>query len=206
MAYPSNYDSFTPVKRTGDTITENITIPASAWPVTVNTTYPILRNVSIPGYVEVSTVPVIGQFRVYYRSNQIVFGPVPNTTVVSVSYVTTGTLLSEIPFQAIINAIIAIEQAIGLNPGGSYSTLVDRIVALESQTSHSHKVYDATAACNGSNTTFTLPDTPTQPEATLVVLNGSVLNYNVDYTISGANVILPDPPSSGDTLFIYYVV
>jgi len=206
MGYPTNYDSFVPIKKTGDIITEVINIPASAAPITVFTTYPILRGVSIPGYVEVVAIPATGQFRVYYKSNQIVFGPTPLPVSVTITYITTGTPIADIPFQAVLDAITAIEKAIGLNPGGTFSTLADRLIAIESSANHTHKVYDGTGAINGTNIIFTLPDTPSQPEATIVVLNGSILTYNTDYIISGADVVFSDPPSVGDTLIIYYAV
>lgn len=63
-----------------------------------------------------------------------------------------------------------------------------------------------TGLINGTNTTFTLPETCiTNSEE--VYLNGTTrLKQTADYTLSGINLTLAVPPQTGDSLEIWYYV
>lgn len=59
---------------------------------------------------------------------------------------------------------------------------------------------------NGSNTTFTLSQTPTANKAVSFYLDGLLLRQGagLDYTISGASVTIYTAPSAGQKPFVIY--
>lgn len=206
MSYPESYDTFTDVKVNGDVITESVSVPASTTPTTINVTYVISQNVSIPGYTEVVTTPATNQFKVTYESKSITIGPTPSAETLTITYTTKGMLFTDIPYQGIMNAIETIEQALGLNPNGSHATIADRILALEAGTGHTHETQDLSAACDGVNLSFAVNTAPSAPDATQLILNGTELTQGVDYTMSGATINMEAAPESGDTLIVHYIV
>lgn len=215
MAYPVTYDTFTAVRKFEDSISESVTIPVSAVPVSVNVTYPILDTVSMPGFTEVANgiVPVTGQYRVFYKTNTIEFGPNATQVTISGSYRTWGTRIGDLPIQGMINAITAIQSTLGLNPQGAYGTVAERFAHLEVGAAHTHNRIDLTSQITGSNNVFTLPTIPTFPQALLVLYNGVPAEQDVDYILDGANIVFlnttpvadPDIPQIGDTLIVYYI-
>jgi hypothetical protein len=58
---------------------------------------------------------------------------------------------------------------------------------------------------NGSNTAFTLSDSPHSSEAVLLMLNGLFLEQGTDYTISGTAITMTTAPVVGQKLFSFYV-
>lgn len=215
MAYPSTYDTFTAIKKYGDTITESVTIPTSAVPVSVTVGYPILGSVSMPGFTEVASgiVPVTGKFRVFYKTKVIEFGPNASPVTITGSYQTWGTPIGELPIQGMINSTVAIETVLGLQPQGSYGTVAERLTALDAGTAHSHKRVDLSAQITGTNNVFALPVAPAQLEAFQVFYNGIAAEQDTDYIVDGTNLIFtntipaedPDFPQVGDTLIAYYI-
>lgn len=205
MTYPSSFDSFTDVKKNGDVISESIVVPASTTPTTITTTYAIASGVTITGYTEVTTTPATNQFLVYYGTNTIQVGPTPASTTLSVTFTTRGTALTDLPMQALIDSVKAIEQALGLNPNGTYSSVANRFTAVESGMSHQHATEDLSTACDGTNVAFTLTHTPLLPDVMLLVLNSCILTYDVDYTVSGSDITFVNAPNSGNTLIAHYI-
>ncbi len=61
-------------------------------------------------------------------------------------------------------------------------------------------------SCNGSNTTFTLANTPGGSSSVLVFLDGlaQIQGSGKDYTISGATITLASACSSGQTIYVFY--
>lgn len=63
-------------------------------------------------------------------------------------------------------------------------------------------------ACNGSNTAFTVANSPSPTGSMLLVqktaLGAIVLIQGVDYTLSGASITTTNPPASGDSLITWY--
>jgi len=206
MAYPAAYDIFTGVKKRGNVVTENIGLPASATPVVSTVSYPILSTVTVPGYTEVSTTPAANQFQVFYGTTTIVFGPFVFPSTVAVTYTTKGTLISDLPIQGLITAVTSIESTLGLNPQGAYATLVARLLAIEAGGTHTHNIYDFSSACDGTNVTFVLPQTPTQPNATMAVLNACTYTTGYGFTISGDTITFTVAPSASSSLVVFYIV
>jgi hypothetical protein len=211
MSYPTTFDTFTPVKRYGDTVTQAIIVPISAVPIIVNTTYAILDqpgNVTIPGLTRVlGATPAAGQFRPYYNSTQIEFGPTVSQTTYNVSYITRGTAIGDLPIQGMIDAITALETTMGLNPAAGYGSIAEYLQTIVVAIAHQHKTFDFSAQCNNSTTAFTLPYLPTQPDGTVVLYNGVALTINRDFIVSGTIVqLLGGIPKTGETLVVCYVV
>ena len=59
---------------------------------------------------------------------------------------------------------------------------------------------------NGSNTAFTLANSPNPAASLLLVLNGVIQQQGVgkDYTLSGANITFVSAPASGGVLLAWY--
>jgi len=60
-----------------------------------------------------------------------------------------------------------------------------------------------TGTKNGTNPTFTLTETPYFGTET-VYLNGQMLTYSVDYTMSNDTITMNYPPESGDAFLVNY--
>lgn len=215
MAYPATYDTFTAIRSFQEWITDSITVPVSAVPVVVSATYTILDSVSMPGFTEVASGirPATGQFRVFYKTNAIEFGPNAFPQTISGTYRTWGTNIGALPIQGMINATVAIESTLGLNPQGGYGTVAERFSSLEAGTTHAHTRVDLTSQITGANNVFTLPTTPSQGEALLVFYNGVQAEQGSDYLLDTDELVFlnttpaadPDYPQVGDTLIVYYI-
>lgn len=208
MSYPSAIDTFTDVKKYGDTITETITVPSSGVAIVVNTTYPILDQLTVPGYTVTTIPPTTGYYRPYFKTTQIEFGPQGASSNVTITYRTWGTRMVDLPIQGMIDAIINIEETLGLNPQGSYNTVAERLAAIVAAGSHQHKYEDLTSQIDGTRYTFTLAEIPTYLSATQVIFNGNSLKWDTDYILDGASITFLDPtqrPVVGETLGVYYV-
>jgi len=207
MSYPDALDSFTDIKVNGDSVTESVSLAASAAVTTKTLTYAISSGVSIPGYTEVIVPPAANQFKVTYDSKTVVFGPTATAVTLSVTYITRGTAIADLPIQGIQDAIVNVETTLGVNPQGAYDTVGDRITAAETAGAHVHMTEDLSSLCATASggASFTLFQAPTIPEATLVILNGTTLTYNVDYSITGAVVTFGAAPYTGDKLVIHYI-
>lgn len=59
--------------------------------------------------------------------------------------------------------------------------------------------------CNGVNRLFTLSYLPCDNESVLLTLNGRPLKNPADYSISGVNITLVDPPAIGQELNVSYI-
>src|SRR5271157_1653779 len=215
--YPITYDTFTTVEEYGTLISEPVTIPTSAVPVSVNVSYAILSSVRAPGFTELpwGIIPMPGQFRVFYQTNTIEFGPVAHGSTITVSYITWGTRIGDLPIQGMINSIEAIETTLGLNPQSSYGTVAARLAHIESSVGHTHSYINLTTQIAPGNNIFSLPFAPVQTAALLVFYNGNPAQQGTDYTLTGATLTFPntspstgdaDIPLPGDTLDAYYII
>jgi hypothetical protein len=212
-SFPTSLDTFTAVKKKGDSLTESITIPVSTGTVTVSLLYPILSDVVIPGFT-VTTVdsPPTGYFRPIIGTKQLIFGPNNTAQTVSMTYKTAGTFLGDVPIQGMIDAIVAIETTLGTSILGTAGSLDERITVTELGQGHTHIPYDLTSQITGSQTAFTLPEIPSNTAGSLVLYNGLPLLPDVDFIWSGATIQLlnisgtdPDIPAYPDTLYCLYI-
>lgn len=58
---------------------------------------------------------------------------------------------------------------------------------------------------NGSNTSFSLSQTPVENDAVEIYLNGLYLTYTTDYTISGTTITMVTAPVVGQVLRASYI-
>lgn len=66
---------------------------------------------------------------------------------------------------------------------------------------------DITGQFNGQNVTFNLTNnnvayTPTDSSQLIVSINGAIQHPGIDYSVSGSQIILSQPPNLGDKMFI----
>ena len=130
--YPSSYDNLaTNWANQGDTLgPETVLLYANASPSIVYTSQPIKYISNIPGYTQVTSTPAAGQYRVYWNTNQIQFGPIPYDTSVPISYITNGTKFDAHHINDIATAVNNTELTLGLNPQGTYPTVGAYLAAL----------------------------------------------------------------------------
>ena len=94
--------------------------------------------------------------------------------------------------------------------GGSATTVQDALEELETSASGNIKLTDfitnetPSGSIDGSNTTFTLANTPESGTVTLY-LNGLLIDPGDDYTISGATITMTTAPVTGDKLRANYI-
>lgn len=207
--YPNSYDVFQAIKSNGDQITEVIPIPASANPIIVNvkyTTLPVSGTFSIAGLTQVyGIIPITNQYRVYYGTTQVEFGPTGSTTLVTAIYTTRGTRDKDIPLQGMIDSITAIEGVLGITPNGTFTTVADRLANIETHIMHQHRTEKLSFLCDGSTNIFNLAATPSDTTVTLLIWNGTVLTFTDDFTITGNQITMSNIPNSGDKLVVHYI-
>ena len=206
MTYPASYDSFEDGKNKYDVLVERKSLIASAVSFIVTVDYNILQNVSFSGTysTEVSNTPLAGQFRVYYRSNQIELGPLGSNTTLNITYTTSGKAINAEQINQLNTAVAAIETTLGLNPQGTETDLADRLAVISSVAGMLMEIEDFTSVLNSSTNIFALQYPPIAATHTFVILNGLDLRYNVDYIVDGQNIVLSESPYSTDTLEVKY--
>ena len=103
--------------------------------------------------------------------------------------------------------IVAIEETLGINPQGAYDSVAERLDNLPSGGGTWVKVAP-TGAINGSNTVFTLPDTPSA-DSLLLFLARQPQIEGVDYTLVADTItyaVAPDASLSTEPHLAQYMV
>jgi hypothetical protein len=213
MTYPASLDNV-PANwaNAGDSIgPETLLLYASISPTNVNTTLPIKTLTAITGYTEVYSTPSVGQYRVYYRTKVIQFGPIAYDTSVTINYVTSGTVFDAHQIDTIATSINNIEGALGLNPQGSSLSVAARLSVLSASqgyTIHMDQFIITTPTGAYSVTLNNIPATP----ICLVFRNTELLSYFAiganapQYTVTGSVITIDAAviPEDQDVLTIVY--
>lgn len=103
--------------------------------------------------------------------------------------------------------IVAIEETLGVNPQGSYDTVAERLDDLPSGGGSWVKA-TPTGSINGSNTVFTLPDTPSANSLLLFLARQPQIE-GVDYTLVDDTItyaVAPDASLSTEPHLAQYMV
>lgn len=58
---------------------------------------------------------------------------------------------------------------------------------------------------NGSNTSFSIAQTPMEPRAVFLFLDGLSLSYTTDYSVSGTTITMVTAPALGQSLEARYI-
>ncbi len=107
-----------------------------------------------------------------------------------------------------ITALIAGLNASIANMASSISNLSTQVNSLASGTTNAvfQDAETPGGAVNGSNTSFTLANTPGFPASLKIFKNGLLQASGIDYTLSGTNVTFTSnsTPKTGDILLAYY--
>lgn len=204
MAYPGSYDTLTTVVERGDSVSDALTLTASAVPFIVDTTYNILQTVYFNGIysTEVLSTPGIGQFRVIYQTNQIELGPLAAPANLTVYYTTSGSKLTSSLINSLNTAVSSIQTTLGINPQAAEGTVAARIDALAAVSGLTAVSQDFTSILNGSTVLFNLSNVPVDEYHVEVRLNGLELRLNNDFQVAGTSVTLIEAPTAADTLVI----
>ena len=59
---------------------------------------------------------------------------------------------------------------------------------------------------NGSNTAFTISQTPVEGEAVMVFLNGLLQKRTTDWTLSGTTITFTVAPATSSTLDVFFIM
>lgn len=62
-----------------------------------------------------------------------------------------------------------------------------------------------TGLVNGSNTSYSLSSIPQSDKSVIVFLNGLAQRYTTDFTVSGSTITMVNAPSSGVSIFVFYI-
>lgn len=82
------------------------------------------------------------------------------------------------------------------------------VLVVESITGGTYFIYRETpsGSVNGSNATFTLAHTPNPAASLCLFLNGQLLTYTEDYTLSGNTITFVVAPDTGSIIRASYTV
>ena len=194
--YPTNLDNIpTNWANQGDTLTDIVLLYPSASPSIVYVDQPIKSLKGISGYTQVNSTPAAGQYRVYWNTNQIQFGPIPFPTSTAITYITLGTVFDATHINDMASAINNMEATLGLNPQGSYPTIGAYLTALAAGSGAGNliRIEQFVASSPSGSYQVTLTYSPSSSVA-LVFRDSEMLNpFSVgatpaEFTMTGNNV------------------